>query len=323
MTRVARLAARIVAAIAVLALVVSWVGARRVTQALQGADLGWAAIALTLSIASNAASAWRWTRIAHALGLRASPRSLVPTYFRAITINLFVPGATLGGDAYRAMVVHRSGNPLAESALSVFIDRFSGLWTLAWLSLGASIVAWSQAAHNSAAPVDARLAWLYIAAMAGIVVAPVVVAAVPLTPSTAPATTARTTRSARVRDALARLHHLVVDRRWAIARSTGPSVIVQTLSAAALWACVRALGSDTPYPGVLAMAAPVFIAGALPVSIAGFGAREFAALAFLPLLGMAPSTAVSAALMYGVGSVVQGLLAAPSFIVTRATRTLA
>jgi uncharacterized membrane protein YbhN (UPF0104 family) len=55
----------------------------------------------------------------------------------------------------------------------------------------------------------------------------------------------------------------------------------------------------------------VFIAGVMPLSYGGFGARELVALLAFPLVGMDAQAGVAAAALYGLCAVCLGLAAAP------------
>ena len=97
-------------------------------------------------------------------------------------------------------------------------------------------------------------------------------------------------------------------------RSLWLSVLVQVFSAMALWFCARAAGVEVGYAAMLAAAAPIFIMGAMPLGWGGFGAREAAAVLVLGALGVAPEQATATGLLYGVGAVLQGIAAAPLFL---------
>jgi hypothetical protein len=65
---------------------------------------------------------------------------------------------------------------------------------------------------------------------------------------------------------------------------------------------------------MLAAAAPIFIMGAMPLGWGGFGARELSAVVVLGALGVAPEQATVTALLYGISAVLQGVVAAPLFV---------
>ena len=62
---------------------------------------------------------------------------------------------------------------------------------------------------------------------------------------------------------------------------------------------------------------PWILGTALPLGVAGFGTRELAAVAVLGLAGAAPDAAFATGLLYGVLGVLQGIAAAPLFLIRR------
>lgn len=296
-------AARVAAALALLATVVYAVGPRQLLVQLEGVAPGWFAAAVATAIAANVVSAWRWSRLARAFHLRAPFVPLASAYAQGVTVNVLLPGATLGGDALRALKLARLGNPAPASALTVLLDRASGLWVLCVLSLAAIGFALAQGGLPPAG-VDARPFWLYVASMA-------LAASVPWWPWDRVGRQRRfrwlAALAARVGAALA----LNAGRRAAIVRSLPLSLAVQVLSATALWLCAVAAGGSVGYAAVLAIAAPVFVAAALPISLGGFGPREFAAAVAFALVGAPAALGAAAAVLYGLTAVVQGVLAAP------------
>ncbi|MHB1359259.1 MAG: lysylphosphatidylglycerol synthase transmembrane domain-containing protein [Rhodocyclaceae bacterium] len=138
---VLRLAVRLLVSVVLLGLIAWAVDGAALLRRLASADFYWFALAVGLGILANIVSAWRWLVIARHLGLVASAGTLLPAYGRGVALNTVLPGATLGGDAYRAVILQKLGNPLLKSAASVALDRLSGLWALcviawlAWLAL--------------------------------------------------------------------------------------------------------------------------------------------------------------------------------------------
>jgi len=64
--------------------------------------LQWSLSILTASLASLAC-AWRWSKISASLSAPMSIWTASRIYAEAITINNVLPGAILGGDAWRAL----------------------------------------------------------------------------------------------------------------------------------------------------------------------------------------------------------------------------
>jgi uncharacterized membrane protein YbhN (UPF0104 family) len=247
-------------------------------------------LGLGASIISNIVSAARWAAIARELGLEAPLGRAIVLYFRGMTMNVLLPGATVSGDVLRGYQLARGeGNSGMRAALSVVFDRLSGLWILCAMSLASLLVALALCtlvAEESVA--------LYIAGLALALAAPWI----PLPFAT-----------------LEQARRQALEYRRAIFRSIWLSALVQVFSAAALWLFAFAAGIDLSYAVMLAAAAPIFIMGAVPLGWGGFGAREAAAVVVLGALGVAPEQATATGLLYGVSAVLQGIAAAPLFLV--------
>jgi uncharacterized membrane protein YbhN (UPF0104 family) len=250
----------------------------------------WFAAAVAASVVSNLFSAARWAAIARGLGLAVPFGAAVAMYFRGMTMNVLLPGATVSGDLLRGYQLSRVGNnPLLRAGASVLLDRLSGLWILCACSAAALGVA---LAVGRVPP--AKDTGIYMLALALALAAPWL----PLP-------------SERVEQA----RRQALASRGALVRSAWLSVLVQVFSAAALWLCGYAAGGELSYPVMLAAAAPIFIMGAVPLGWGGFGAREAAAVVVLGTIGVPPEQATTTALLYGVSAVLQGIAAAPLFLV--------
>jgi uncharacterized membrane protein YbhN (UPF0104 family) len=317
-----------------MAAAVWFVGPDRLRQQLHHVDPAWFCVALVIAAVSQWVSVLRWETIARIFGLRVRTRSLALAYAQGMTVNVLLPGATLGGDALRSVRLQGLGNPLGVSALTVLLDRLSGLWVLCVLSLltgltlavaldlraGLHTESWMIVLPGAAASLDAeKLFWAYLGGLA-------LLCAIPWLPLRArtgmrSGLAADTVRpavgfGARWWNRVCELHDLAVTQRAPLGRSLWISLLVQVLCALTLWLCVLAAGGKAGYWQVQAVAAPVFVAGALPVSYGGFGARELVALAAFPLVGLPADLGLAASALYGIVAVVLGLAAAPSFAVT-------
>jgi uncharacterized membrane protein YbhN (UPF0104 family) len=255
----------------------------------------WFAAAVLASVVSNLFSAARWAAIARGLGLEASDGAAIVMYFRGMTMNVLLPGATVSGDLLRAYHLGQiARNGLAPSGLSVLLDRLSGLWILCAMSLVSVLVACAL----RLIPLDGTTA-VYLGGLALALLLPFV-----------PLPVAGIEEKRR---ALLRSKGPLVDSAWL-------SVMVQVFSAAALWLCGIAAGLHVPYFVMLAAAAPIFVMGALPLGWGGFGAREAAAVVVLGAVGAAAGEATAAALLYGLSAVLQGVLSAPLFLASGGRR---
>lgn len=273
-----------------LAAVVWYVEPKALFAQLQRINPLWFALATLASIAGAVTAAARWAFIARSLGLAAPlPRTLA-MYFRGITLNILLPGATLSGDLLRSYQLAGLGNPFLRSALSVVLDRLTGLWMLCVLSL-VSLLGAAAAGMLGAMSREAFL--LYVCLLLAAVAAPWI----PFPVKT------------------------LEERRKELLQSGGPllraawlSVAVQLAYSCSLWFCSLAAGIGLSYPLVLAAAAPIFIMAAVPLGWAGFGTRELSAVVVFGLLGVPADQATAAALLFGLAAVVMGTLAAPLFL---------
>jgi uncharacterized membrane protein YbhN (UPF0104 family) len=257
---------------------------------LEAVDPLFFALGLGASIVSNVVSAARWAAIARALGLSAPLPRAAAMYFRGMTMNVLLPGATVSGDVLRGyQLAQRHEKAGLRAAASVALDRLSGLWILCAMSLVSLLLA---LANDHLVP--GKAVFVYIAGLAAAQVAP----RLPLP----------------VRR-LEELRRQAVGARGPLLASVWLSVLVQVFSAGALWAFAFAAGINVSYWVMLAAAAPIFIMGAVPLGWGGFGAREVAAVVVLGAIGVPADQATTAALLYGISAVLQGVLAAPLFLI--------
>ena len=284
---------------ALLVAVIALADPARVLAQLRQAHVGWLLAGLAAAVASNVVSALRWRALARWLGADVSVRDASRWYFQAIGLNALLPGAVLGGDLYRAVVLRRAGQATLASSWSVVLDRVSGLWMLCAIGgLGAALCA------------DVLAPWLRLPAGA---FAALMLAGTALwlaTPWTLPALLRRwgVRWLAPLRAAAQR-----PDFNRQMGWQALASAAVQVLSAAALAAGGLALGVQLPLAAWAFAIAPVFLMAALPVSVGGWGTREAAAVASLAPFGVAAPAAVGVGVIYGLYALVQGAMGALAF----------
>jgi uncharacterized protein (TIRG00374 family) len=299
---------RFTAASCLLAAVVWYANPAKLVKTLSNVDLSWFALAVAASILSNIASALRWAHIARLFSLTAPALPLIAIYGRGVTINNLLPGATLSGDMLRAYQLHRLGNPLGPSTLSVVLDRFSGLWVLCLVSAAAAAL-WSGTNALTHDPVLAQQLTIYAALLGSLILLPFL----PL-PRFEPKGQSRLAGLARSWNNLTQQLALF---RNNLPKTALQSVLVQFFSSLAFWLGGLSVGLDISYWLVLALCAPVFIIAALPVGIGGWGTREFAAVLVFGFAGISGETAAATAILYGLCAVIQGILYAPLFLLSR------
>ena len=284
---------------ALLVAVIALADPARVLAQLRQAHVGWLLAGLAAAVASNVVSALRWRALARWLGADVSVRDATRWYFQAIGLNALLPGAVLGGDLYRAVVLRRAGQATLASSWSVVLDRVSGLWMLCAIGgLGAALCA------------DVLAPWLRLPAGAFTALMLAGTALWLATPWTLPALLRRwgVRWLAPLRAAAQR-----PDFNRQMGWQALASAAVQVLSAAALAAGGLALGVQLPLAAWAFAIAPVFLMAALPVSVGGWGTREAAAVASLAPFGVAAPAAVGVGVIYGLYALVQGAMGALAF----------
>ena len=288
--------------LALLAAVLALADPARVAAQLRQAQPGWLLAGLAAGIASNLVSALRWRALAQWLGAPVSARDACRWYFQAIGLNALLPGAVVGGDFYRAVMLRRASHATATvlaPGWSVVLDRVSGLWMLCAIGgLGAAACAdvlapWLRlpAGAFAALMLAGTLLWLAL-------------------PWALPWLLARSRGGwlAPLRAAAAR-----PDWRRQLIWQALASAAVQVLSALALAGGGLALGVALPAAVWAWAIAPVFLMAALPVSGGGWGTREAAAVAALAPFAVAAPAAVGVGVIYGVYGLAQGALGALAF----------
>lgn len=281
--------ARILLGVVLLAAVIWYADPQKLARQLAAVHGGWFAAAVSFSILSNLFSAARWAAIARGMGLNAPDGAAILMYFRGMTMNVLLPGATVSGDLLRSYQLSQiAPNALVPSGVSVLLDRLSGLWILCAMSLVSVLVAMGLGLVAAE-----RATLFYVAGLAAALAGPFV--PLPI-------------------KGLEEKRRTLLEARGPLVSSAWLSVMVQVFSAAALWLCAIAAGLRLPYFVMLAAAAPIFVMGALPLGWGGFGAREAAAVVVLGAVGAAPGEATAAGLLYGLSAVLQGVLSAPLFL---------
>ncbi len=284
---------------ALLVAVIALADPARVLAQLRQAHVGWLLAGLAAAVASNVVSALRWRALARWLGADVSVRDATRWYFQAIGLNALLPGAVLGGDVYRAVVLRRAGQDTLASSWSVVLDRVSGLWMLCAIGgIGAALYA------------DVLAPWLRLPAGVFTLLMLAGTALWLMLPWVLPALL----RYGGVRW-LAPLR--AAAERPDFNRQMGwqalASAAVQVLSAAALAGGGLALGVQLPLAAWAFAIAPVFLMAALPVSVGGWGTREAATVAALAPFGVAAAAAVGVGVIYGLYALVQGAMGALAF----------
>jgi uncharacterized membrane protein YbhN (UPF0104 family) len=245
---------------------------------IDGAALAEAAGIVLLT---TACSAWRWKIVAGGLGVELSFPAAVTAYYRAVFLNLTLPGGIVG-DVHREVSHGRDVSDVGRALRAVAWERFAGQVVQALLTIIVLLALPS--------PVRSSMPVVAIAAVAALV-------AVVLGARARP----RYARSAwaRIRSALAGdiRDALLARRAWlAIALA---SVVVVAGHAVTFVIAARTAGTAAPLSQMLPLALVATAAMVLP-SVAGWGPREGATAWIFAAAGLGAQRGVATAVVYGV-----------------------
>jgi uncharacterized membrane protein YbhN (UPF0104 family) len=201
--------------------------------------------------------------------------------------NQVVPGG-LGGDAVRAWLDHRSGAPLADAVQGTVVDRAAGLVSLL------ALVLLTAPLRQAVVPDGAARAAIDGAAAAGLAAVGALVAAGPWL-----ARRGGPSRATRFAAALAARARTLAAAPGAALAVLAVSTAIHLASLAALWLLARALDVPVEAARIVAVGPPVLLASALPVSVAGWGVREGAAVVALGASGVPGGAALALSAAFG------------------------
>ncbi len=238
----------------------------------------------------------RWRSVLRALGVEWPARPLMLFFWMGSFFNLVLPGA-VGGDAIRLWKAHRSGLALRPAINGVMLERVIVLETLLLLA-SATLPLLALAGHQVPAP------WAFplLAALGALGLG--VLAALDRLPLPHRFRDTAVVRglsglSSDTRRLVFSPAHLGVAAFWCMLGHVNLSL--------AVWVAARALDVPVDLAHCLALVPPVILVMSLPISIAGWGARELAMVTALGVVGVAPESALAISVAYGLAATVSGL----------------
>jgi glycosyltransferase 2 family protein len=221
-------------------------------------------VAVALVLTALVIGACRWRLLLQGAGVDLEPRRLARIYAVSTFSSTFLP-TTVGGDVTRALLVVRRGPLLTRVAVTIIVDRVSGL-------VGMLAIAWAAFAFQSATvPGGAKVFLAWVTAV--IVLGTTAVALAVL-------------RGSRLARALipARLISIARESRTLLrSYSQDPVTLVlllilslfyQAMIALQLVMLAHAIGAHLPFATAAVTLALVTVVTLVPISIGGFGIRE-------------------------------------------------
>ncbi len=255
------------------------------------ADPAWIVAALVAFACQLVVAALRWARIQQAIGATLATRDAVELALIGQFFSQTLPSA-IGGDAVRAALAARRGLPIARAASGVLVDRGTALVVLVAL-IGVCLPLTASLAPDPVLP--AVLAALVAGTAAGLAL--VLLAHRHVLARLAPGrvVTFVTAFASDLRAALVRPDIVAL----AVAVHLG---VILTM-----WLLARALAVPADFAACLVLVPPIVLLTTLPVSLAGWGVREGAAVAGFALVGVDAADALALSVAFGLVQIAAGL----------------
>jgi len=274
---------------------------------LSKVDWSWWVLGLVTGILVQVVAGIRWAALAKPLGFDFPRRFFVWRFFEGMFFSLCLP-SSIGGDVIKAYRIGDTTPRRLLAGCSVLADRLTGLAALGVLGGGAL----AAREYGLGLPATLAVAAGFLAAALAVFMLAVsfLDRLVAIIPAPHPA-----------REFISQL--LPYQQRPSlIAKAVGWSFIVQMGGAIAVALSARAIGVDQPLSLWFSVVPLVALAMVLPISIGGFGVRENAMSFLLSEQGVPSEKAVAVALLWGLSTVLTGLLGGLLFMMDRSKQPL-
>jgi hypothetical protein len=275
-------ALRLVIGMAVLVAVVARIGPSPFAHGLRAMTPTTLAASVVITALTTTCAAWRWTLVAHGLGVRLPLPVAVAAYYRSQLLNLVLPGGIVG-DVHRGVVHGRDVGSVGGGLRAVAWERTAGQLVQA----AVAIVVLAALPSPVRAAVPAALLVLGAAAA--------VAAAVAVLAARMPA--GRVARAVRAVTADLRAGPLARGIRLEVALA---SLVVVAGHTTVFLIAAHAAGASASVSTLLPLAILVQLATSAPLGIAGWGPREGAAAWAFAAAGLGAATGVAITTLYGV-----------------------
>ncbi len=282
MTAVPWRSLRLLAGLAVLAVVVRQTGTGPFVDGFRSLDLQTLVLGALVAIPTTAAGAWRWHLVARGLGIGVRPLPAVAWCYRSQFLNTVLPAGVVG-DVHRGIRHGRASGHTGLGLRSVAWERLAGQVVQVAITLVVLLLLPSPV--RSSVPV--LLGVLAAALLCAVAVRDVV-------PAGWASPVARVLRAARA-DV----------RRGLLSAAIWPGVVLASTVAVVghvttYAIAARAVGVEVSLRTLLPLALLVLVAMAIPLNLAGWGPREGVAAWAFAAAGLGAGQGVATAVAYGV-----------------------
>jgi uncharacterized membrane protein YbhN (UPF0104 family) len=268
-------------AVVALAVVIWRLGTGPFLAGLKAVDGPAVLAAAAVVLVTTLCSAWRWTIVARGLGVRLSLPAAVASYYRALFLNLTLPGG-VAGDVHRGVSHGRQVHDVGHALRAVVWERAAGQVVQAVLTISLLLVLPS--------PVRSSMPFVAVAAVA-VAVGVVIVGRMRMESGGS--------RLVRVRNAVVTDIRNGVLRRNAFPAVVLASVLVVLGHAVTFLIAARTVGVSAPISRLLPLALLALLAMVMP-NVGGWGPREGVTAWAFAAAGLGADRGAAAAVAYGV-----------------------
>ena len=263
-------------------------------QAGRHISLWYFAAAMGLQVMQIAICAVRWQAVLHAIGARFSFWRSAELFEIGNFFGQILPGA-VGGDAIRVLATSRAGLGLVTTINSVMLERGATVYALVMLTT------FAEPAIIGRLP-DTPGIWIFPLLTLGATAGIVVLSLLDRLPEK--------WRRFRVVQGMAQL---AADTRTCFYK---PRNAVQIMAIAlfghinlamVVWVLALGLGAPVTLVDCLVLVPPVILVATLPISIAGWGAREVAMVTVFGLIGVSSPQATALSVLFGIATMLVAL----------------
>ena len=261
-------------------------------------------LACILSFCGNAACAFRWTKILNCESKMKFWKA-IKAYFESISFTTVVPVGMLGGDLYRSVRLssrNASGKlasklkPSKEVMLSVLADRVHGFWALCFLAV---LTIFYSIIFESDGFFAYELYFKQSTFVLFYLLLLIIVVAAPFLSSKIKILFSKSTTE------LSAVNLFLLRSKKKI--TIFASVSSQIFFAVSFFLCLSATNVNISVAQCFIIVPIIFLFAALPLSLAGFGPREYSAAIILSFLGFELENSVASSILFGLTITLQGI----------------
>ena len=291
---------KVAVSIALLGFLLTKVDLVQMSTQLREAHPGFLALAFGATVIAWLLNTLKWQRLLHALGQRLPYHQLLMLNYIGIFYALVLPGQ-VSGELMKGLRLTRAGTTVANTAVSISVDRLTGLIALGILGLVGLVTAPTVAVSHT-------MLWVSAAA---VVLAGGPLLFVALRPPSAGNALLGESALARLRSA--------AEAAWRClaAYQKSPSILIaallqaigfQMLVTLSNYLAALGVGVEVPAAALLWIVATVSLVHMVPISFAGLGIREGAYVFLLNQYGVPLTSAVALSITVSGIILLQGVI---------------